>query len=282
MQLCHGVGPSCYSPWFARMMRIFMESCVDILSSLTKRCEHCDLFVAFINIAAIVLSPFAPWNQMLMIVRSLGESKGWDPWRLLKTYNINISIYFRSTEWGKHVWNIQKAKGFLSKIPSRFLGFSLMISDFAVEFATFGFVVLHGFTSAQKQALKSCCCSSSHCCNKLLLAIEQLGSRKCFDTDWQMVALCRVHWFQADLVCLGGEQFANLRFWHVRYWPKNMHGGWRSYDTKTGFGTVSVPHRMKNSQRIWWFFKLLRDLSVSQPAYQPKSFSRSGIPKLWR
>ena len=66
-----------------------------------------------------------------------------------------------------------------------------MISDFAVEFATFGFVVLHGFTSfAQKQALKSCCCSSSHCCNKLLLAIEQLGfAWKCFDTDWQMVAL---------------------------------------------------------------------------------------------
>lgn len=119
---CPWVGPSCYSPWFARMMRIFMESCVDILSSLTKRCEHYDLFVAFINIAAIVLSPFAPWNQMLMIVRSLGESKGWDPWRLLNIQYqyLNISIYFRSTEWGKHVWNIQKAKGFLSKIPSRF------------------------------------------------------------------------------------------------------------------------------------------------------------------
>jgi len=93
MQLCHGVGPSCYSPWFARMMRIFMESCVDILSSLTKRCEHCDLFVAFINIAAIVLSPFAPWNQMLMIVRSLGESKGWDPWRVLNIQYQYLHIF---------------------------------------------------------------------------------------------------------------------------------------------------------------------------------------------
>lgn len=92
-RLCQGVGPSCYSPWFARMMRIFMESCVDILSSLTKRCEHCDLFVAFIKIGAIVLSPFAPWNQMLMIVRSLGESKGWDPWRLLNIQYQYLHIF---------------------------------------------------------------------------------------------------------------------------------------------------------------------------------------------
>lgn len=178
-------------------------------------------------------------------------------------------------QWGKHLWNIQKAMGYIyikDTVPSRFWVFPWWFPILLVEFVTFIFGPswIHQRTAHQNQVLKSCCCSSSHCCSKLLLAIEQLGSKKCFDTDLQMVALCRVHWFQTDLVCLGGEQFANcevLTQKHARRMEvvRHKNGLWycvfptewrihKGFDDSSSFygiwGSANQPINPKVSQEV--------------------------------
>lgn len=72
-----------------------------------------------------------------------------------------------------------------------------MISDFAVEFATFGFVVLHGFTSSKagfEELLlqQFTLLQQASACNRAAWKQEMFWYRLA-------VALCRVHWFQTDL-----------------------------------------------------------------------------------
>ena len=61
-----------------------------------------------------------------------------------------------------------------------------------------------------------------------------------------------------------------------------MHGGWRSYGPTIqwalmGYWKKCSPQNEENTKDLM-ILEVLHNLRVSQPAYQSKSFSRSGIP----